>query len=91
MDSEKSQPKIEMVLNVLQQGLLKKVPMCPYARLGGNDGTRLTRAAFSAMLKFCDKIDAFIKLAEDIEFTRLDLSSGENPLEGDYLANAVAL
>ena len=55
-----------MVLQVLQQGLLRKKPPCVFARLSGQDGAKLTRAAFGTMLKFCDKIESFLKLTEDI-------------------------
>jgi len=34
--------------------LERKVPMVPYARLSGQDGMRLSRAAFSVMIKFSD-------------------------------------
>ena len=62
IDSEKSAPKIEITINVLQQGLLTKQPMCFFAKLGGTWGMPLTRAAFAIMLKFSSSIDQFTKL-----------------------------
>jgi len=49
----------------------------------------LTRAAFGTMLKFCDHIETFLKLTEDVEFTRKDLTSGEDAPSGDQLANDI--
>lgn len=80
-----------MALNVLHQGLLKKGMQCPFSRLGGAVGMRLTRAAFGAMLKFCDQIDQFLKLVEDVNFTSLDISKDEDAPIGDKLASAIAL
>ena len=40
--------------------------MVPFASLGGRFGFKLTRAAFSVLLKFTDGINAFVKLMEDI-------------------------
>lgn len=56
-----------MTLGVLQQGLATKQPMVPFARLGGPWGTKLSRAAFSAMLKFTDNFESFLRLAEAID------------------------
>ena len=43
---------VKLVLEVLQQALQTKVPMCAFARLGGPAGLEITRAAFAVMVKF---------------------------------------
>ena len=40
--------------------------MVPTARIGGEQGARLTRAAFALMIKFSDNFDAFLKLLEEV-------------------------
>ena len=40
--------------------------MCIFARLGGEWGPKLTRAAFGTLLKFSDSLEQFMKLAEEI-------------------------
>lgn len=77
IDYTKSQATIEQVIDVLQQGLLTKQPMNPIARMGGGDGMTLSRAAFATMLKFCDKLDVFLKLVEDVDFTSKDIGDEE--------------
>lgn len=47
--------------------------MNPISRMGGADGMTLTRAAFGSMLKFCDKLEVFLKLTEDVDFTSKDI------------------
>lgn len=42
---------MKLTLEVLQQALLTKVPMCAFARLGGVDGYKISRAAFAVMVK----------------------------------------
>jgi len=58
---------------VLQQGLRTKQPMCIFAMLGGEQGAKLTRAAFSVILKFSDKIEVFTKLIELVDKLSNDL------------------
>ena len=65
IDSEKSDPKIETAIGVLQQGLVTKQPPCFFARVGGPWGMRLTRAAFALMIKFSSNVDQITKLVED--------------------------
>ena len=86
IDSEKSQPKIEMTLDVLQQGLVTKQPMVPFARLGGEWGFKLSRAAFSAMLKFTDNFESFLRLTEAISKTSQDIGEEE---QGDQKIKSI--
>ena len=51
------------MLKVLQQGLLTKIPFCPYARLGGMIGERLARAAFAVLTKFSQNMESFMHLS----------------------------
>ena len=55
-----------MAIKLLQKALSTKVPMCPFANLGGRFGMRLTRAAFAALLKFSDSASTFYKFLEDV-------------------------
>ena len=52
VDNEDS---VKLILQVLHHSLLQKVPMCAFARLGGEDGATISRAAFAAIIKFTDK------------------------------------
>jgi len=52
VDNEDS---VKLILQVLHQSLLQKVPMCAFARLGGEDGATISRAAFAVIIKFTDK------------------------------------
>ena len=40
----------------------------PYARLGGEDGMRLSRAAFAVMIKFSEFFNDFINLVDELDF-----------------------
>ena len=49
--------------------------MVPYARLGGEDGMKLTRSAFAVMIKFSnDGVDKFSELVDEIEMAWSDLA-----------------
>ena len=48
---------VELTLSVLQHVVLKKKG--PVLRVGGQDGHRLTRAAFAVILKFSELLDVF--------------------------------
>ena len=48
--------------------------MVPYARLGGEDGMRLTRAAFAVMLRFSgDGLDRFMEFVDELDLTWSEL------------------
>jgi len=52
--------------------------MVPYARLGGEDGMRLTRAAFAVMIKFSnDGLDKFSELVDEVEMAWSDLEKDD--------------
>ena len=51
--------------------------MCVFARLGGEWGVKLTRAAFSVILKFADNVDAFMKLVEVVDKNAIEIGQGE--------------
>ena len=59
IDSTQSNERVEQAIQVLQEALLTKRPMCVFARLGGEWGLPLSRAAFSVMLKFSDSLEQF--------------------------------
>ena len=56
--------------------LEKKVPFVPYARLGGQDGMRLSRAAFAVMIKFSEFFEDFISLVDEIDL-KMDELDGD--------------
>ena len=76
LDPTKSQPKIEMALKVLQQGLRTKQPMCMFAMLGAEQGAKLTRTAFSVILKFSDNVQDFLGLVDAIGKTLDEFGAG---------------
>ena len=51
--------------------------MCIFARLGGAWGLKLTRAAFSVLLKFSDNVDPFMKLLEIVDKTATEIGQAE--------------
>ena len=59
MGFERRQPKVDRVLDILQKGLVTKNPPCLFARLGGEWGLPLTKAAFAVMIKFSASLDIF--------------------------------
>ena len=67
INPEKSTPNVELVIQVLQQGLLTKQPACLFAKLGGTTwGIALARAAFSVLLKYTTSLEFFMQLMEDL-------------------------
>ena len=42
------------------------MPMVPYARLSGEDGMRLPRAAFAVMIKFSEFFEEFNMLVDEV-------------------------
>ena len=70
-------PKVEMVINCLQQALLIKRPPCLFARLGGAWGLPLTRAALAVMLKHSDSVQSFAKLMEDVDRAAGEIGDAE--------------
>ena len=49
--------------------------MVPYARLTGPDGMRLSRAAFSVMIKFSEYFDAFTMLVDEVDMQWMELEA----------------
>lgn len=45
-----------MIFKVLQQAVLDMGPVYAFAKVGGEQGMRITRAAFAVMLKYNDSI-----------------------------------
>lgn len=42
-------------------------------RIGGNDGTRLTRAAFAAIIKFSEQVNIFRGVWDEVEMIGMGL------------------
>ena len=68
IDAEESKPEIEQTIAVLQHALMTKIPISPVARIGGEMGMKLTRAAFAVMIKCTDNVHNFLRLVEDVNF-----------------------
>ena len=47
--------------------------MVTFARIGGEDGMRLTKAAFAVILKYSETLDRFSCLTTDIEIIAISL------------------
>jgi len=64
---ESKDERTDRVIKQLQQILEKKIPFVPYARLGGPDGMRLSRAAFAVMIKFSEFFEDFQNMVDEVE------------------------
>jgi predicted transcriptional regulator len=53
------------------------VPRVHYANLNGADGLRLTRAAFSALIKFSELFDSFSQLVDEVDMQWVELEQDE--------------
>lgn len=58
---------VDKLIAYLQGFLERKIPMCTYARLGGEDGMRLTRASFGVMIKFSEFYDSFTQMVDNVD------------------------
>jgi hypothetical protein len=59
--------------------LEEKTPICHYAKLAGDDGFRLTRAAFGVLLKYSESMESFLNfsiLVQEIDL-EIDLDASE--------------
>jgi hypothetical protein len=72
VDNEDS---VKLILEVLHQSLLQKVPMCVFARLGGENGSMISRAAFAVIIKFTDMTFDFEGLNNSIESIAANLTT----------------
>ena len=77
IDPAESKAEVEVTIRLLQQALRTKVPMCPIATIGGENGMNLTRAAFAVLLKCTDNISGFIRLVEDVNFNLKEHSEAD--------------
>jgi hypothetical protein len=53
--------------------MLIKVPPCPHARVAGENGLKLTRATFAAILKLSEKVESFRNLQEEVEHASIEV------------------
>lgn len=56
----------DLTLQCLQYILERKMPMVPFARLGGPEGLKMSRAAFAVMIKFSDLSEDFQVLVDTV-------------------------
>lgn len=65
-------------MSYLQQYLERKIPMVPYARLSGEDGFRLSRAAFAVMVYFSNEgVEKFTEMVDEIDIKWSELENDE--------------
>ena len=58
--------EVDLTIEHLQKMLLKNRLKYAYAAVGGEEGMKLTRAAFGVMLKFSDLTDDFTLMASEV-------------------------
>ena len=75
LDSTQSSQKVQTVIDLLQQYLRTKKPICVFASVGAEQGMRLTRAAFAVILKFSDSLGLFQDLIREIDKIMSDLAA----------------
>lgn len=52
--------------------------MVPYARLGGPDGLKLTRATFAVMIKFSEFFEDFQHMVDDVDMKWDEVKDAED-------------
>lgn len=58
----------DSLITCLQRALETKMPMVPFARGGGPNGLKMTRAAFSLLIKFSDMLEDFVSVVDQVQF-----------------------
>lgn len=66
-------PQVDRLIGYLQQFLERKIPLVAYARLSGEDGMRLSRAAFAVMIKFSEYFEEFNMLVDEMDMLWAEL------------------
>lgn len=69
---------VDRVIGYLQSFLERKIPIVAYARLSGEDGMRLSRAAFAGMIKFSEYFEDFNNLIDEVDISWSDLEADED-------------
>ena len=80
LDSTQSSQKVQTVIDLLQQYLRTKKPICVFASVGAEQGMRLTRAAFAVILKFSDSLGPFEDLIREVDKIMSDLAAKDASL-----------
>jgi hypothetical protein len=58
--------EVDATIKYLQRMFEKRTPAVPVARLGGQSGLRMSRAAFAVMIKFSDLLEDFKNLVDEV-------------------------
>lgn len=58
---------VDKLVQVLQHCLFTKRPMVPHARVGGDQGMQLARAAFAVIVKFSDLTLDLVTIIDEVE------------------------
>ncbi len=67
----------------MQKILEKKRPIVATARLGGERGMRLTRAAFGPIIKFSDLSDSLSSMIDEIDLSWMEIKNEKDNTERD--------
>lgn len=75
----------DKAIQYLQKYLLKYAHKTPYARIGGDDGMRLSRAAFAVMIKYGDLADDFDNFVDEMQMAdESDVAAIFKTIETDF-------
>lgn len=58
----------DCLLKCLQRSLEQQLPRIAYARVAGQNGLRMARAAFALLIKFSDMLEDFVSLVDQAQF-----------------------
>jgi hypothetical protein len=70
---------VDKLCTLLQYRSERARPMIAYARMGGPDGLRISRATFAVMIKYDNAISVFENLIDEIDLMLPDLTDLTGP------------
>jgi len=71
----------DLTIQCLQFILERKMPMVPFARIGGADGLKMSRAAFAVMIKFSDLLEDFLVLVDTVSMQAPEEEEGPGKIK----------
>jgi hypothetical protein len=75
----------DYLIGLLQRLLETRVPPISFARLGGINGLKISRAAFAVMLKYSDVLEDFVALRDEVA-AQANLESSETDKQKNLMA-----
>lgn len=70
---------VDKLCTLLQYRIERARPMIQYARIGSVDGLRISRAAFSVMIKYNEATNIFDNLVDEVDMIDADLANLKGP------------